>query len=472
METEQNYLYGLTVQGIQSYIFDTNKLKEIIGASEIIEQLCTTWFNEFLTKNGNNYQGKKLLNAAGNIRFKTDKATAEAIFKNFHKKLLEKSPRVPFSQAVVKIENGKEYEAIQELDKKLRGQRNKPQYAFDLGLMTRSIYRRTGGATIPNINDEKKQFYDLITGTKYSNRKGNKLKEKIKIDNIEFPLEFEEIAKGNTHRWLAVIHIDGNGMGLKIRSILENSNSLNKFNDLKDFSEKVSLSTINALNKAIETVVCPHKYNKDDKQYLPMRPIIIGGDDLTVIIRADLAIKFTQVYLDEFENQTKANGINENKGLTAAAGIAFVKEKFPFHYAVNLAEDLTSYAKNESKREKSCLHFHLVKDSYIDNYNDVQERELIIDNNFNFINGPYYINDNDNPTIDDLLDKVELLQEDDSPKNGIREWVDAKFNQNLMEGVLMDRLKEKTKTSYKKILNDKKAFIDYLSLLAVEIKTK
>jgi len=33
-----NYLYGLTVQGIQSYIFATNKLKEIVGTSEIIEQ--------------------------------------------------------------------------------------------------------------------------------------------------------------------------------------------------------------------------------------------------------------------------------------------------------------------------------------------------------------------------------------------------------------------------------------------------
>ncbi|MCF6168924.1 hypothetical protein [Lutibacter sp.] len=36
------------MQGIQSYIFATNKLKQIIGASEIIEQLCTTWFDDFL----------------------------------------------------------------------------------------------------------------------------------------------------------------------------------------------------------------------------------------------------------------------------------------------------------------------------------------------------------------------------------------------------------------------------------------
>ncbi len=78
---KKNYLYGLTVQGIQSYIFATNKLKEIIGASEIIEQLCITWYDDFLKEN--NIEGTKLLNAAGNIRFQTDEATAKLIFNDF-----------------------------------------------------------------------------------------------------------------------------------------------------------------------------------------------------------------------------------------------------------------------------------------------------------------------------------------------------------------------------------------------------
>ncbi len=40
------YLYGAAVQGIQGFIFQTNKLKEIAGASEMVEQICT---NEFAT---------------------------------------------------------------------------------------------------------------------------------------------------------------------------------------------------------------------------------------------------------------------------------------------------------------------------------------------------------------------------------------------------------------------------------------
>ena len=42
------YLYGAAVQGIQDFIFKTNKLKEIVGASELVEQVCTSQFAKML----------------------------------------------------------------------------------------------------------------------------------------------------------------------------------------------------------------------------------------------------------------------------------------------------------------------------------------------------------------------------------------------------------------------------------------
>ena len=41
------YLYGAAVQGIQDFIFKTNELKHVVGASEWVEQICTTAFDEF-----------------------------------------------------------------------------------------------------------------------------------------------------------------------------------------------------------------------------------------------------------------------------------------------------------------------------------------------------------------------------------------------------------------------------------------
>lgn len=35
------YLYGASVQGIQSFIFATNRLREIVGASDLVEEIAT-----------------------------------------------------------------------------------------------------------------------------------------------------------------------------------------------------------------------------------------------------------------------------------------------------------------------------------------------------------------------------------------------------------------------------------------------
>jgi hypothetical protein len=42
------WLYGAAVQGIQGFIYQTNELKDIIGASELVEEICTLEFAEAL----------------------------------------------------------------------------------------------------------------------------------------------------------------------------------------------------------------------------------------------------------------------------------------------------------------------------------------------------------------------------------------------------------------------------------------
>lgn len=50
---QKSYLYGAAVQGIQSFIFQTNKLMEIAGASELVEQKYITKFWEVAQINRN-----------------------------------------------------------------------------------------------------------------------------------------------------------------------------------------------------------------------------------------------------------------------------------------------------------------------------------------------------------------------------------------------------------------------------------
>src|SRR5699024_5482278 len=108
------------------------------------------------------------------------------------------------------------------------------------------------------------------------------------------------------------------------------------------FSTAIDISTKKAAQIAFSKTI-----QKEKGKAYPIRPIVLGGDDLTIIIQADLALRFTHNFLKEFENQTKKEFSFLNKdfqiqgfenGITACAGIAYVKKTYPFHYAVDLAE--------------------------------------------------------------------------------------------------------------------------------------
>ena len=100
----QKYLYGASVQGIQGFIFQTNKLREIVGASELVEQICTTEFQKWARIKADD--PNILLSAAGNIKYVfTDKTLCEAFVRVFPRKIMELAPGITISQAVVAFDD-------------------------------------------------------------------------------------------------------------------------------------------------------------------------------------------------------------------------------------------------------------------------------------------------------------------------------------------------------------------------------
>ena len=138
------------------------------------------------------------------------------------------------------------------------------------------------------------------------------------------------------------MHADGNGLGNILQNIGDKLIDENKFNT---FSKVIEDSTLAALQSAFFAII-----KKEEKFRFPIRPILVGGDDVTFIIRADLALDFTSKFLAEFEKITQDKfkqfdsvelKTHLAEGLTACAGIAYVKESYPLHYALDLAEQLT-----------------------------------------------------------------------------------------------------------------------------------
>src|SRR5699024_9492976 len=133
--------YGASVQGIQSFIFQTNKLAEIVGASELVEEICSIDLlkNEIPNFNENHL----ILNEAGNIKYVfEDKADCQDLVLNFPKSVMEMAPGVTISQAVVEYNEGGLNKALQNLEDKLREQRNKVAAPFESGVMGTERARR------------------------------------------------------------------------------------------------------------------------------------------------------------------------------------------------------------------------------------------------------------------------------------------------------------------------------------------
>ncbi len=481
------YLYGAAVQGIQGFIFQTNKLREIVGASELVEEICTSKFKEIVGNGYAEYDEASgygaVLHAAGNIKYIFDKeADCAKVVREFSKAIYEFAPGVTVSQAVVKMEEKfKKFEdAVNELEKRLRTQRNKTMRSSTLGLMGIERSRQTGLPVTfvkPETRFGKKEELHLDEGTKaklYADPSGERLKTTKKLCEKAFGISFkdhddriayniEDITEKND--WVAIIHADGNGLGQVVQKVGVDPSRF------KDFSEKLDAATTKSAIEAYNYVKKEH--NLKDDELIPIRPIVLGGDDLTVICRADLALDFVTTFISQFEKNTREmlkddNGepllknVFENetdKRLTACAGIAYIKSSFPFYYGYNLAETLCSLAKKDAKDKqeikdgkelpKSCLMFHKVQDSFTEDWAAIANRELTPQENISFQFGPYYINEKKEEsrlTVDELKNYVLKLdgKEGNAVKSHLRQWMSLLHDNPEMAKQKLLRLKSMT----------------------------
>jgi hypothetical protein len=226
-------------------------------------------------------------------------------------------------------------------------------------------------------------------------------------DEYEYPRDFSDLggSKGE-HSYIAVVHADGNRMGRRIMEIgkahatpIQNRDYISA---VRDFSDKVEeaaqgalRATLDKLTSQIHSGVIPHptlskliiklnRGNQPGKLFLPFRPIVFGGDDLTFVCDGRLGLSLAIEYLKQFEGHT-AN-LPDNKGrATSCAGIAIVKSHYPFARAYKLAEDLCSSAKKYRQKENldgSCLDWHFAISGPSGDIKEIREREYQVHSGF------------------------------------------------------------------------------------------
>jgi len=125
------------------------------------------------------------------------------------------------------------------------------------------------------------------------------------------------------------------------------------------------------------------------------RPIVLGGDDMAVVVPArfglDVARRFLTAFENESENKLPAfekrfpGALKGRTVLTAGAGIAYVHAHHPFSDALHLADTLCCWAKKQlgdnDKTKTSGLMFHRAMETEAGDFEEIFEAQYVLRQN-------------------------------------------------------------------------------------------
>ena len=217
----------------------------------------------------------------------------------------------------------------------------------------------------------------------------------------QFPQEFNNLGSQEGDNYLAIVHIDGNSMG-------------ERFSDCKSLAERTKLSktvatvTEKAFYKIVELTasISPAEYlaegidvGSSTHPYLPMRPIIIGGDDVTFVCHARLAVVLAQAFMKKLENLSRKElkPLTKDKKDTAiysCAGIAILNASYPFFRGYELAEQMCAKAKEQAREKQgSWLDFIILHGEQAPTVDQIRKQEYTSVKGGQLHFGPYIASD-------------------------------------------------------------------------------
>ena len=191
---------------------------------------------------------------------------------------------------------------------------------------------------------------------------------------------------------VGVVHIDGNGVGAIMRDLGCAHRAVQKVgvsttSDEETAEESKGLqSFIMEVNRRLDDVVKDaialswyYVQELTPDTVLPIVPVLVGGDDVTVYTDGRYAIPFAEAYIRHYERLTCEDDLlrelaviadaPEPGPLTASAGVSVVGRNFPFHIAYDLAEGLVSRGKKLGKQNGqapcSTIDFHVLRDATV-----------------------------------------------------------------------------------------------------------
>lgn len=370
--------------GIQDYVFRTNKLRQIIGASYLVNAATKDWVEEVL---GDENLSKRIYSGGGNAMLLFDSMDEASDFATELSKIcIDRAPGLrlvvahkEFDYDTVALGGEKGViNQVFELLSKLKAEGNAWQLETSLGVTQNCPYTSQPVVVESLEILEENELPISAEALAKTNAKENALAPKFTYKGDKIPREYafaEEIdkitGKNSSKNLIAIIHIDGNDIGTKITNLVklydEEAKNSTLLKELVKFSDKVNKVSKHALDETINHLASKldgddliltsgniiELHTKEGITILPIRPIVLGGDDLTLICDGRIALDLTVKYLQVAQTQTLA----DDSPYYCKAGVCIVKRHFPFYPAYQLSLQLSSSAKALGKEVEEDMRY-------------------------------------------------------------------------------------------------------------------
>lgn len=206
-------------------------------------------------------------------------------------------------------------------------------------------------------------------------------------------------ALGGRRRW-AIICMDGNDIGAQFRFFqTTNPSEVEMQAYVKAMSSALDACSHHATARACEEVLrrwasdaerVEDATTADGTVILPIRPIVVGGDDIVVLCHAQYAFDFVEEACRAFTEQSATEAAKHEDlwpatggTLTTSAGLLFCPIPLPLYMAIPYVETLLASAKGEGRKHTragrpspACIDFEVVTESMLDTVVERRNREL------------------------------------------------------------------------------------------------
>jgi len=422
-----SFAYLFEAKGIQKYILDSGRLADLIGASDLLADLCTSQEDDLLAE---------ILQAVGNPECKfSRRAGGSFCIHSKDKQVLEqlralwrlavgiRMPGLPFTDCAPVQAGGEPDElaaayaaqpGLRENDAAFLPPTGGPMTAFNprTGRAATGEDRARGGECVLTdaLTGPQRSWGKELASAEEADRLARAFLPEHGGETYIFPRHFETqdanlhnpafpFGTSSDHR-VAVVHADISGLGQVFRAVTAGSNAAT----VRAVASAIETAIVRAARKAAGAFVLPFSakpsdpgfemlFGKDpapdDRQVVPARPVVLGGDDITIIVRADLAVALTEALLKGIEEETALAfremlqtqpGMSLPAQLSACAGVAVVASGHPFLAAHRMAEDMCGLSKKIAKAGRdrdfpSCLSFAVISSTIDESFGDYRSRE-------------------------------------------------------------------------------------------------